>query len=130
VTTARKVLRDQLNARVFHGSSDLRPSNTLLIQAYMSKQIQSKDYLPLSWNNHARTLYLKALRDAVSINPTPWSQQHQHGVKKQKVASSGLPLFRGAAICSSVGAQDNEICDSVLDELNRWELLDPLGQYI
>ena len=34
--------------RVFHGSFDLRPSNTLLIQAYMSKQIQSKDYLPLS----------------------------------------------------------------------------------
>ena len=48
VTTARKVLRDELNARVFHGSSDLRPSNTRLIQAYMSKQIQSKDYLPLS----------------------------------------------------------------------------------
>ena len=96
----------------------------------MSKQIQSKDYLPLSWNNHARTLYLKALRDTVSINPTPWSQQHQHGVKKQKVASIGLPLFCGAAICSSVGAQDNEIRDSVLDELNRWELLDPLGQYI
>ena len=132
VTTARKVLRDELNARVFHGSSDLRPSNTRLIHAYMSKQIQSKDYLPLSWNDHARTLYLKALRDAVSINPAPSSQQHQHGVKKQKVASSGLPLFRGAAICSAVGAQDDEIRDSVLDELKRWELSDPLGysQYI
>jgi hypothetical protein len=87
----------------------------------MSKQIQSKDYLPLSWNDHARTLYLKALRDAVSINPTPSSQQRQHGVKKQKVASSGLPLFRGAALCSAVGAQDDEIRDSVLDELKRWE---------
>ena len=98
----------------------------------MSKQIQSKDYLPLSWNDHARTLYLKALRDAVSINPTPSSQERQHGVKKQKVASSGLPLFRGAAICSAVGAQDDEIRDSVLDELKRWELSDPLGysQYI
>ena len=98
----------------------------------MSKQIQSKDYLPLSWNDHARTLYLKALRDAVSINPTPSSQQHQHGVKKQKVASSGLPLFRGSALCSAVGAQDDEIRDSVLDELKRWELSDPLGysQYI
>jgi hypothetical protein len=48
------------------------------------------------------------------------------------VASSGLPLFRGAALCSAVGAQDDEIRDSVLDELKRWELLDPLGysQYI
>ena len=83
-------------------------------------------------NDHARTLYLKALRDAVSINPTPSSQQHQHGVKKQKVASSGLPLFRGSALCSAVGAQDDEIRDSVLDELKWWELLDPLGysQYI
>jgi hypothetical protein len=26
-----------------------------------------------------------------------------------------------------VGAQDNEIRDSVLDELKQWELLDPLG---
>ena len=31
VTTAGKVLRDELNARVFHGSSDLRPSNTRLM---------------------------------------------------------------------------------------------------
>ena len=31
VTTARKVSRDELNARVFHGSSDLRPSNTRLM---------------------------------------------------------------------------------------------------
>jgi hypothetical protein len=61
VTTARKVLRDKLNARVFHGSSDLRPSNARLIQAYMSKQMSSKDYLQSSWNEHARTLYLKAL---------------------------------------------------------------------
>ena len=80
VTTACKVLRDELNASVFHGSSDLRPSNARLIQAYMSKQMSSKDYLQLQWNEHARTLYLKALRDAVSINPTPLSQQH--GAKK------------------------------------------------
>ena len=80
VTTARKVLRDELNDSVFHGSSDLCPSNRRLIQAYMSKQMSSKDYLQLQWNEHARTLYLKALRDAVSINPTPLSQQH--GAKK------------------------------------------------
>ena len=125
MTTARKVLRDQLNARVFHGSSDLRPSNARLIQAYMSKQMSSKDYLPLQWNEHARTLYLKALRDAVSINPTPFSQQH--GAKKQKVAASGLSLFRGAGLkpssvdSSALAAADEETVDTVLDELKRWE---------
>jgi hypothetical protein len=136
VTTARKVLRDELNARVFHGSSDLRPSNTRLIQAYMSKQIRSKDYLPSSWNDHARTLYLKALRDAVSINPTPLSQQH--GVKKQKVAPSGLSLFRGAALkpssvdSSALAAEDDETGDTVLDELKRWgdKNLKEYSQYI
>ena len=48
------------------------------------------------------------------------------------MASICLPLFCGTAICSAVGAQDNEIRDSVLDELKQWELLDPLGylQYI
>jgi hypothetical protein len=125
VTTARKVLRDELNARVFHGSSDLRPSNARLIQAYMSKQMSSKDYLPSSWNEHARTLYLKALRDAVSINPTPLSPQH--GAKKQKVAPSGLSLFRGALLkqsstdSSAYAAADEEAVDTVLDELKRWE---------
>jgi hypothetical protein len=47
VTTARKVLRDELNARVFHGSSDLRPSNARLIQAYMSKQMSCSILLKL-----------------------------------------------------------------------------------
>jgi hypothetical protein len=128
VTTARKVLRDELNARVFHGSSDLRPSNVRLIQAYMSKQMTSKDYLPLSWNEHARAHYLKVLRDAVSIvlNPTHMSQQHI--VKKQKVApSGGLSLFCWAALkpssadSSALAAADEETVDNMLDELRRWE---------
>jgi hypothetical protein len=123
VTTERKVLRDELNARVFHGSSDLRPSNERLIQAYMSKQMSSKDYLLLSWNEHARTLYLKALRDDVSINPTPLSQQHD--AKKRKVTPSGLSLFRGASLkqsttdSSASAAADEETVDTVLDDQMR-----------
>jgi hypothetical protein len=91
----------------------------------MSKQMSSKDYLPVSWNEHARTLYLKALRDDVSINPTPLSQQHD--AKKQKVTPSGLSLFRGALLkqssteSSASAAADEEAVDTVLDELKRWE---------
>ena len=87
--------------------------------------MSSKDYLLLSWNEDARTLYLKALRDTVSINPTPLSQQH--GTKKQKVAPSGLSLFRGALLkqssteSSASAAADEEAVDTVLDELKRWE---------
>ena len=61
--------------------------------------MSSKDYLLLSWDDHARTLYLKALRGAVAINPTSLSQQH--GAKKQKVAASGLSLFRGDSLRQS-----------------------------
>ncbi len=79
----------------------------------------------------------QALRDAVSINPTPLSQQH--GVKKQKVvAPSGLSLFRGAALkpfsadSSALAAADQETVDTVLDELKRWEDKDlkEYSQYI
>ena len=90
----------------------------------------------MSWNEHARTLYLKALQDAVSINPTPLSQQH--GDKKQKVAPSGLSLFRGASLkqsstdSSAPAAADEETVDTVLDELKRWEDKDlqEYSQYI
>jgi hypothetical protein len=105
----------------------------------MSKQMSSKDYLPLSWNEHARAHYLKALRDAVSIvlNPTHMSQQHI--VKKQKVApSGGLSLFCWAALkpssadSSALAAADEETVDTVLDELKRWEDKDlqEYSQYI
>ena len=95
----------------------------------MSKQMTSKDYLPLSWNEHARTLYLKALRDAVSINHTTLSRQH--GAKKQKVAPSGLSLFRGASLkqsstdSSASAAADEETVDTVLDAVSYTHLTLP-----
>jgi hypothetical protein len=62
----------------------------------------------------------------------------QHGVKKQKVAPSGLSLFRGAALkpfsadSSALAAADQETVDTVLDELKRWEDKDlkEYSQYI
>jgi hypothetical protein len=75
-------------------------------------------------------------RDAVSINPTPLSQQH--GAKKQKVTPTGLSLFRGAALkpssvdSSALAAADEETVDTVLDELKWWEDKDlrEYSQYI
>jgi hypothetical protein len=88
VTTARKVLRDELNARVFHGSSDLRPSNTRLIQAYMSKQIQSKDYLPLSWNDHGLVTRHEKTTPLLCRASGPF-----HGLS----STARLPLYIGVA---------------------------------
>ena len=90
----------------------------------MSKQTPSKNYLPHSWNAHARTLYLKALRDAFPILRTPTRLSPTRAVKKQKVAPSGLSLFRGAelkpsALDSPAAMADDDGFDPVLDELKR-----------
>jgi hypothetical protein len=125
IITARSVMQDELNQRLFVN----RPSNSRLVQAYMSKQMPSSLYLTEAQNTLARSLYLKALRDAVSISrvqlrpPSP-----PHVVKKQKVAPSGGMLFRGeevvpAADDSPAAVQEGDDFDPVYDEVKRWEYL-------
>lgn len=86
MTRAREILQQKLTDRMFHGREDLRPSNSRLIQAYMSKQMPSSTYLPASWNAHARTLYLQALRDAVVIARVSTRAPSPRKSKVQKVA--------------------------------------------
>ena len=121
-------MKQELIDRLFHGRDDLRPSNARLIQAYMSKQMASSTYLPSSWNTHARTLYLQALRDAVPIARVATRSSPPRAVKKQKVAPSGLSLFRGAElkpsaadVPSPAATANDDGRDPVLDEVMRWE---------
>jgi len=125
---ARKVMQEELVDRLFHGSEDRRPSNMRLVQAYMSKQMPSSLYLPAAWNAHARTLYLQALRDALTISRIPVRSSPPRAAKKQKVAPSGGMLFRGAELKPSAlessaptPTTDDSTFDPVLDELRRWE---------
>ena len=132
VTKAREVMQDELKARMFHGRDDLRPSNSRLIQMYMSKQMPSKDYLPASWNDHARTLYLQALRDTPSLCAhcnTLVAGSPPRAAKKAKVAPSGMGLFRGAELkpvaaespAAITQTNSDDSFDPVLDEMRRWE---------
>ena len=93
---------------------------------YMSKQMRASRYLTDHQNKLARTLYLQALREAVSISrvqqppPSPLVV-----VKKQKVAPNGGMLFRGenampGADNSTATPQADHGLDPVGDELQRW----------
>ena len=91
-TTARKELGEQLHSRLF----ELRPSNWRLVQCYMSKQAPAAAFLSADQLTLARTLYLKALRDAVAIARgaavvTPPSPKP----RMQNLAPSGSKIFRG-----------------------------------
>ena len=62
-TTAREVMRDELQSRMF----DNRPSNMRLVQCYMSKQTDAKELLTANQYRLAQTLYLTALREAMPV---------------------------------------------------------------
>ncbi|KAK3281373.1 hypothetical protein CYMTET_10832 [Cymbomonas tetramitiformis] len=127
VTTARSVLKDELQARLF----DSRPSNMRLIQCFMSKQVDCKTFLRPEQYELAKTLYLTAIREAAIISgkvagaSVAMGTTSQPAKKKQKTM-----LFRGR---SSLPAEDPtaEIENSeagiqgdvVLNEIHRWENL-------
>ena len=131
---ARELLREELTDRLLHGGEDRRPSNSRLIQCYMSKQMKSSEYLPPAWNVQARTLYLQALRTAAecvySRAATVVKQERRTSPRKQqKVVTGGL--FRGAQLLTTTDSPtapapaNDESSDPMLDELRRW---DGLGQ--
>lgn len=128
VTTTRKVMAEELTDRVFHGLEDRRPSNARLIQAYMSKQMPSSQYLPEAWNAHARTLYLQALREAHNISRGVTRSSPSRAAKKPKAPVGGM-LFRGAQLKPSAPdspatahePNNDTTVDPVLDELRRWD---------
>ena len=126
VITGREVLQRELQERAF----DLRPSNTRLVQCYMSKQVPASAYLTAAQVALARTLYMEMLRTAHEISKSvPTRSSPPRAAKKPKLAAGGM-LFRGtsglAVDTSSPAApadRDDGEFNPVVDEMRRWEAL-------
>ena len=97
VDTARSVLKDELQQRVFVN----RPSNARLVQIFMTKQpgFTAKDVLTASQLRLAETVYLQMLRAATEISRT---KEEKPTPKKMKVETpapgpaGSAVLFAGA----------------------------------
>jgi len=122
VTVGRKVLQAELQARSF----DLRPSNTRLVQCFMSKQVPASTYLSSSQLALAKTLYTQMLRTALEISKTiPTRSSPPRAAKKPRVAPGGM-LFRGSSGLAAdesspamQGAPEVDEYDPVVDEMCR-----------
>ena len=129
VEKARKILKEEMQARAF----DLRPSNTRLVQCYMSKQMPATVYLTDPQYALAKTLYMQMLRTALEISAVPMRSSPPRAAKKPKIATVGL-LFRGSTalppddasgLPPTTEATPTDDYDPVIDEANRWEHLPP-----
>lgn len=124
VVVARKELVEQLNKRFL----TTMPSETRLVQLYMSKQAKAAKLLPEEWVQAAKAFYLVWLRKAA----------HSRGAipatgganKKQKTAAmQRMMLFDGleeddSVICAAVDAtQDDDEADPVHLEVQKWSSL-------
>jgi hypothetical protein len=121
IDTARSVLKAELQSRKF----DLRPSNTRLVQCYMSKQMSARIYLSEGQYALAKTCYMQMLRAALEISRVPTRLSPPRLAKKPKTE---LHLFRGSsALPSDVSPEQPttpaDDCDPVVDEVKRWENL-------
>ena len=128
VDTARFVMQQELQHRLF----ELRPSNAHLVQCYMSKQMDAKEWM-VDWHfTLAKTLYLQWLRQANTLLKLPMRESSPRKEKAQKL-NSGKKLFRGAssAPASGEGGDDSAVAahtpsdgfDPVTDEVERWARL-------
>ena len=121
IHTARSVLKAELQSRKF----DLRPSNTRLVQCYMSKQMSARIYLSEAQYNLAKTCYMQMLRAALEISRVPTRSSPPRLAKKPKTE---LQLFRGSSALPTDTASPEEPTtaddyDPVVDEAKRWENL-------
>jgi hypothetical protein len=85
---ARRILKDELQARLF----ELRPSNVRLVQMFMSKQMDPKDWMKPDHHKLAETLYKQWLRQAHGVVKMP---TRESSPRKQAQKAAGK-LFRGA----------------------------------
>jgi hypothetical protein len=121
IDVARRVLKEELQSRCF----DLRPSNSRMVQLFMSKQMDAKDILTPAQYDLARTLYLQWLRAANDVQKLPTREGSPR--KKQKTGG-GPALFRGASLLkgtdgSPAARNPTDGFDPVTDEIERWERL-------
>ena len=120
ISTARSVLAQELEDRFFTE----RPSNSHLVQCYMSEQLSMEVWAPSEWVSIAKALYARMLREAASIAEVGL---HISPRKKQKTAaaSSSGGLFRNLATTQTPPVDDAaKDFDAVSDEMQRWQTID------
>ena len=125
IDRARRVLREELQARVF----DLRPSNSRMVLCYMSKQMPCSLYFTDVQFQLAETLYKGALRKAEEIlgSTVITKEPAAPAAKKSKfdkpVGAESM-LFRGAEQPDQPTPDAPEL-DAVADEITRWKYIAP-----
>ena len=120
--TARAEMTRQLAARFFEGE---RPSDTRLVQIWMSKQRPAEKWMPKTWHILAKGLYYTMLRQAAKIAGIGLRTSPPR--KQQKKTPGSISLVRndsddedGDAAMQAGG----EHFDTVTDEAHRWSSLD------
>ena len=121
ISTARRIMVKQLGERFFDDAE--RPSNTRLVQCWMSKQRPAEKWLPEPWHVLAKGLYLGMLREAATIAGIGIRSSPR---KVQKTSAGRSSLVRNLSDDDDDDAPalltDNS--DAVMEEAVRWEALD------
>lgn len=129
----REVLASELESRIFGEAFDDRPSDTRLVQIYMSKQVPAETMLPAHLLGRSRTLYLALLRKATHIlgQGQPAAAVAGGAAKPQGLLRSSC-VTNSMANSSSAAATANADGDFVMLEANRWAALCPsvISKYI
>ena len=122
VGMAQDVLADELTKRMFGTSPDCRPSESRLVQIYMSKQMPAETVLPEALLPTARAHYVKWLRQSSTLVNRSTTEP-----PNKKVAKVGTPLFRSHNIQNRSHSNQNANCtsseDAVQSEIDQWAAL-------
>eukprot|EP00966_Prymnesium_polylepis_P026841 620184-Prymnesium_polylepis.1 len=100
-----------------------RPSNTRLVQCWMSKQRAPEKWLPEGWRVLAKGLYLGMLREAAKISGTGLSSSPR---KLQKTSAGSSSLVRNLSDDDDgddAPALLTDNSDTVTEEATRWAAL-------
>jgi hypothetical protein len=124
IPKARGIVVKELDSRFFEAAE--RPSNTRLVQAWMSKQRQPEKWMPSVWHVLAKALYLGMLRDAVMITGSGTSSSPN----PNKVQKTSLGTPGSSSLLRNLSDDEEDTpalatdSDPVTDESTRWAALD------
>lgn len=137
IDVARTVMRTEIQERCFNA----RPSNSRMVQLFMSKQMDAKELLTPGQYEVAKSLYFTWLRHAAGLSISKCAPRRTnttngatHTANKAQKANNGSKLFRGAKCCISDNVDAFVDCldeaelgasDRVSDEIERWAQLPP-----
>lgn len=135
IVTARQILADELHARLFLN----RPSNARLVQAFMSKQADANDWMPMEWQPIARGEYQRMLRKihtrlandqgksvAGSANAPGSNKRKANAISPPRLFSKRKSSLSDSAPSASI---DATVCnrdggdDEVTLEIKQWAAL-------